>query len=110
VTRFTSATAKSGNLSKNVNRHNSNLIDEHVEGWIRSIPHGHKDSFEGRLAIIKNELVVKREQIYREQQKSQRAQRELLSEEQLLVFKSLEDELNEGNYHLLAKPADEFEI
>jgi hypothetical protein len=32
-----------------------------------------------------------------------------LSEEQLLVFKSLEDELNEGNFHLLAKPADEFE-
>ena len=34
----------------------------------------------------------------------------MLSEEQLLVFKSLEDELNEGNYHLLAKAADEFEI
>lgn len=33
----------------------------------------------------------------------------MLSEEQLLVFKTLEDELNEGNYHLLAKPADEFE-
>jgi hypothetical protein len=47
--------------------------------------------------------------IYREQQKSQRAQREMLSEEQLLVFKSLEDELKDGNYHLLAKPADEYE-
>ena len=33
-----------------------------------------------------------------------------MSEEQLLVFKSLEDELNDGNYHLLAKPADEFEL
>lgn len=36
-------------------------------------------------------------------------QRELLSEEQLLVFKSLEDELNDGKYHLLARPADECE-
>lgn len=33
----------------------------------------------------------------------------MLSEEQLLVFKSLEDELKDGNYHLLAKPADEYE-
>ena len=33
----------------------------------------------------------------------------MLSEEQLLVFKSLEDELSEGNYHLLARPADELE-
>ena len=33
----------------------------------------------------------------------------MLSEEQLLVFKSLEDELQEGNYHLLARPADELE-
>lgn len=53
--------------------------------------------------------MVKREQIYKEQQKSQRQQRDLLSEEQLLVFKSLEEELSEGNYHLLAKPADELE-
>jgi len=43
------------------------LIEEHVDGWIKSLPMGQKDSFEGRLAIIKNELVVKREQIYREQ-------------------------------------------
>jgi hypothetical protein len=42
------------------------LIEEHVENWIKYIPQGLKDSFEGRLAIIKNELVVKREQIYRD--------------------------------------------
>jgi hypothetical protein len=53
--------------------------------------------------------VVKREQIYKEQINSQRQQKESLSEDQLIVFKTLEEELSEGNYHLLARPADELE-
>ena len=77
--------------------------------WQSSLPTSNQDSFEGRLQIIKNELVIKREQIYKDQQKSQSQQRELLSDDQLIVFKSLEEELSEGNYHLLAKPADELE-
>lgn len=67
------------------------------------------DSFEGRLQIITNELVVKREQIYRDQQQSQRQNRDMISEDQIIVFKSLEEELSEGNYHILARPADELE-
>lgn len=80
-----------------------------MQHWQPHLDAGSSESFEGRLQLIRNELVIKRDQIFKEQQRSQRQQRELLSEEQLLVFKSLEDELNDGNYHLLAKPADEYE-
>lgn len=33
----------------------------------------------------------------------------MISEDQIIVFKSLEEELSEGNYHILARPADELE-
>ena len=42
-------------------------------------------------------------------QTSQKLQRDMLSEEQLLVMQLQDEELGEGNYHLLAKPADELE-
>jgi len=85
----------------------SNIIEEHVALWKPTLTTANTESFEGRLALIKSELVVKREQIFREQQNSQKQQRELLSEDQVIVFKSLEEEISEGNYHLIARPADE---
>lgn len=52
---------------------NSTIIDEHVTLWGPTLKPGSQDSFEGRLAIIKNELVVRRDQIYKDEQKAQRA-------------------------------------
>lgn len=45
----------------------SQIIDEHASMWRPFLLPNNQESFEGRLSLIKNELVVKREKIFEEQ-------------------------------------------
>jgi len=42
------------------------IINEHVGKWQPQLTQGSVESFEGRLSIIRQELVVKREALYKE--------------------------------------------
>ena len=42
------------------------IIDEHVSQWLPTLNQSSSDSFEGRLSIIRNELVIRRDQLYKE--------------------------------------------